>query len=596
MSDGTTTSGVGGGPGCVLRWLACYSLGLTVLLIVPILPTGRVTYQVGDVAREDIRAPRRLDYVSQMETESERVRAAAAVEDIYDLPETRVARQQIARAQEILAYITSVRQDVYATPDEKVALIQAIPDPDLRQFLTPDVIQRLLAIDDGRWANVSEEVVRVLDQAMRTSIRDQDLLQARARVPTLVDVRRVDDEEERIVSSLVRGLLVPNTFVNVEETQAARQQARDEVNAIPRIFEADEIVLREGDIVSDLDLEALDALGLLQTETSWRQVAGVVALVLLVTAILGLALFRYQPDLLTGRSRNVAVVGLLFIAFVLLAKIMIPGRAVLPYLYPAAALSMLITVLLNPELAIIATLLLAILVGQLSAGSLELAVYVAAGGIVAALVLRQVERVNAFFGAGIYVALTNVVVVLVFRLPDSATDLVGILTLIGVALGNGALAASLTLAVFFVVGNLFDITTSLKLLELSQPSHPLQRRLLLQAPGTYHHTLTIASLAEQAAEAIGANALLTRVGAFYHDVGKTIRPHFFTENQMDGVNPHDQLDPYTSADIISAHVDRRFRIGQKIPLAKPRSGVYQRASRRCIYQFYVSESGRGSRR
>jgi hypothetical protein len=547
-----------------------FVVALTTLLIVPILPTGRVTYQVGDVAREDIRALRRLEYVSQLATESERARAAAAVEDTYDLPETRVARQQIARAQEILAYITSVRQDVYATPEEKVALIQAIPDPDLRQVLTPSLIQRLLAIDDGRWAKVSDEVVRVLDQAMRTSIRDQDLAQARARVPTLVDVRRVDDEEERIVSALVRGLLVPNTFINGEQTAAARQQARDAVKPIPSIFEADEIVLREGDIVSDLDLEALDALGLLQTEAGWRQVAGVVALVLLVTVILGLALSRYQPDLLTGRSRSVAVVGLLFIAFVLLAKIMVPGRAVLPYLYPAAALSMLVTVLLNPELAIIATLVLAILVGQMSADSLELAVYVVAGGIVAALALRRVERVNAFFRIGIYVALANVVVVLIFRLPDNATDLLGMLTLIVVALVNGPLVASLTLAIFFVVGNLFDITTSLKLLELSQPSHPLQRRLLLQAPGTYHHTLIIANLAEQAAEVIGANALLTRVGAFYHDIGKTMRPQFFTENQMDGVNPHDQLDPYTSADIIGAHVTdgvelaKRYRLPSRV--------------------------------
>jgi putative nucleotidyltransferase with HDIG domain len=543
-----------------------FVVALTVLLIMPILPTGRVTYQVGDVARADIRAPRRLEYESQIETERERVRAAAAIENIYDLPETRVARQQIKRTQEILAYIASVRQDAYATPDQRVALVEAIPDPDLRQTLNQDQIRRMMAIDDGRWAKVREEVVRVLDQAMRTSIRQQDLAQARGRVPTLVDVQRMDDEEVSIVSTLVRGLLVPNTFVNVEATEAARQAARDAVKPMLRRFEADEIVLREGDIVSDLDLEALDALGLLERAAGWRQVAGVFALVLLVTTILALALLRYQPHLLTGRSRNVALVGLLFIAFVLLAKIMVPGRAVLPYLYPAAALSMLVTVLLNPELAIVATLMLAIPVGQMTANSLALAAYIVVGGLIAALVLRQVERVNAFFRAGIYVGLVNIVVVLIFRLPDDTTDLVGMLTLIVVGLVNGALAASLTLAVFFIVGNLFDITTSLKLLELSQSSHPLQRRLLLQAPGTYHHTLIIASLAEQAAEAIGANALLTRVGAFYHDIGKTVRPHFFTENQLDGVNPHDRLDPYTSADIISAHVTDGLELAKRYRL------------------------------
>lgn len=527
---------------------------LTALLIVPILPTGKVTYAVGDVARADIRAPRRLEYDSQLETEGERNRAAAAVDSIYDLPETRVARQQITRAQEILAFITSVREDAYTTPEQKVELIQAIPDADVRQFLTPERIQLLLAIDDDRWASVRDEVVRVLDQAMRTSIRQEDLDRTRVRVHTLVDVRRMNDEEVAIVSNLVRGLLVPNTFVNVEATEAARQAARDAVRPIPRKFEADEIVLRAGDIVTAPDLEALEALGLLEPEFGWRQVGGLVALVLMVTVILGLALVRYQPHLLAGRSRDVALVGLLFIVFVLLAKFMLPGRAVLPYLYPAAALSMLVTVLINAELAVVASLMLAVVVGQMTANSLELAVHATAGSIVAALTLHKAERVNAFYRAGIYVGLANVVVVWMFRLPDETTDVLGIATLTTVGLANGALSASLTLAIFFIVGSLLDITTSLKLLELSQPSHPLQRRLLLKAPGTYHHSLVIASLAEQAAEAIGANALLTRVGAIYHDIGKTVRPQFFTENQMDGVNPHDRLDPYTSADILSGHV------------------------------------------
>jgi putative nucleotidyltransferase with HDIG domain len=542
---------------------------LTLLLIVPLLPTGQVTYQVGEVARADIRAPRHSEYESQIETQREQDRAASAVDVIYYPPETRVARQQIARAQEILAYVTSVRQDVYATPEQKISWIQAIPDPDLHLAMTPDNVRSILALPDSHWPEVREEVVQVLDQAMRTSIREEDLLQTRVRVQTLVDYR-MTDEEVAIVSTLVRGLLVPNTFINAEATEAARQEARDAVQPALRSFEAGEIVLREGDTVTELELEALREMGLLQAEASWRDIAGALILVLLTTAILGLALFRYQPRLLLGRSRNVALVALLFILFVLVAKFMTPGRAVLPYLYPAAALSMLVTVLLNPELAMVFALVLAILVGYITGNSLELSVYVGAGGLIAALVLRQVERVNAFFGAGIYVGLTNVLVVLIFRLPDAATDTVGMLTLTSIALVNGALAASLTLAVFFVVGNLLDITTSLKLLELSQPSHPLLNQLLLQAPGTYHHTLMIANLAEQAAERIGANPLLTRVGAFYHDIGKTKRPHFFTENQMDGLNPHDRLDPYTSADILRSHVTdglelaRRYRLPGRI--------------------------------
>lgn len=544
---------------------------LAALLIVPLLSTGqgKVTLQVDDVAPEDIRAPYRLEYESQIETEQERRRAAAAVEDIYDPPETRVARQQILRAQQILAYINSVRQDTYATPAQRVAWIQAIPDPDLHSMLTPDKVQQILALDDAAWNKVQDEVVRVLDQAMRDSIREDELAQVRTRVPTLVNVRRMNDQEEVIVSTLVQGLLVPNTFVNVEQTEAVRQQAKEEVQPVLHTLKVDEIVLREGDTVAALDLEALQALGLLQSKTGWREIAGVLVLVVLTTIILGLALIRYQPGLLTGRSRNVALVASLFLLFVLFASLM-TGRVILSYLFPAAALPMLVTVLLNPELAIVASLTLAGLVGSIAADSLELAAYAAAGGLVSALVLRRVERVNAFFRAGVYVGLINVAVVLIFRLPADATDPVGMVTLTLAGILNGGLAASLTLAVFFIVGNLFDITTALKLLELSQPSHPLLRQLLLKAPGTYHHTLVVANLAEQAAERIGADALLTRVGAFYHDVGKTVRPHFFTENQMDGVNPHERLDPYTSAEILMSHVTdglelaKRYRLPSRV--------------------------------
>lgn len=542
-----------------------FVVALTVLLIVPLLPTGQVTLEVGDVARNDIRAPRRLEYISQIETDQERERAAAAVNDIFDPPETRVARQQISRAQEILAFLNSVRQDTYATPEQQIAWVQAIPDIDLHQTLSREKIQHILRMSDSEWDRVREEVVQVLEESMSTSIREDELAQARVDVSILADMR-MTDEEVATVSALVRGLLVPNTFVNTERTEEAQQQARDEIDLVSRTFEAGEIVLREGDTVTELDLEALQALGLLQNEVDWRQIGGALALVLLTTTILGMALYRYQPQPLLMRTRHVALVAFLFILFVAIAKFMVPGRTVLPYLYPAAALSMLVAVLLNPELAVFATLLLAGLVGNITANSLELAAYAATGGLVSVLMLRRVERVNAFFRAGIYVGLTNVVTILVFRLPSGTTDSIGMLTLIVVGLVNGAVAASLTLAIFFVVGNLLDITTALKLLELSQPSHPLLRELLLKAPGTYHHTLLVTSLAEQAAESIGANALLTRVGAFYHDVGKISRPRFFTENQMDGVNPHDQLDPYTSAAILLDHVQAGIELAKRYQL------------------------------
>ena len=135
-----------------------------------------------------------------------------------------------------------------------------------------------------------------------------------------------------------------------------------------------------------------------------------------------------------------------------------------------------------------------------------------------------------------------------------------------VGLVAGALAASLALAAFFVLSALLDLTTPFQLMELSRPTHPLFRQLLLKAPGTYHHTLLVGNMAEAAAERIGADGLLTRVGTYYHDIGKTVRPYFFTENRVGGANPHERLDPRTSAQIIISHVQDGLDLAEKYRL------------------------------
>ena len=177
----------------------------------------------------------------------------------------------------------------------------------------------------------------------------------------------------------------------------------------------------------------------------------------------------------------------------------------------------------------------------------------------------------AFFWAGAVVAACGSLVAIAYRLPQPETDWVGISTLVGAALLNGIASASLTVLLQFFLAQFLGTTTALQLLEISRPDHPLLQRVLRNAPGTYQHSLQVANLAEQASERIGADALLTRVGALYHDVGKALNPAFYIENQMPGApNPHDQLDPAASAEIIIQHVKdglelaRQHRIPRRI--------------------------------
>ena len=216
-----------------------------------------------------------------------------------------------------------------------------------------------------------------------------------------------------------------------------------------------------------------------------------------------------------------------------------------------------------------------------------MALYTGLGGILAALAVGRGERLNQFFWAGLAVAVVNVGILLVFGLQTITLDPIGLLQLLAAGLINGAISASITLAGFFILGGLFDITTSLQLIELARPDHPLLRYILRNAPGTYQHSLQVSNLAEQAAERIGANAMLTRVGALYHDAGKTLHPQFFVENQLDGNNIHDSLAPEESARIIINHIPdgldmaRRHRLPSSVRAFIPE----HHGTLRTMYQY-----------
>ncbi len=510
---------------------------------------------------QDIRAPSRITYQSEITTEEAKQRAEAAVEEIYYPTDATVARQQIEHVMQIFDYIDTVRHDIYATPDAKIALIEAIPDLQL----PPTAINDTVRFDEDSWQRVSQEVLSVLrNEVLPQEIRPGDVEDLRSQVHTFVSLELPEDDAV-LVEAWLRNFIVPNTFPNSEATQQARAEAREAVEPVYVTLEEGEIIVREGEVTTPLAWEALGKLGLRQPQIGWRDIAVRILLTSLLVFILALYLL-YLHRSFWDNWQDMLLVSLLAALAVLAAQLMIPGHVVLGYLFPLAAISMLLTALVDTEIAIVVTMLLSLIVGFIAGGSLEFVLYAFAGGAVASLRLWRIERLNAFLWAGVYVALSNLCVILLFRAAEQDHDLLGAFQIAGASVANAVLAMSLTLGGFFLFSNVLHITTSLQLLELGRPTHPLLRELLLKAPGTYHHSLMVGNLAEQAAQAVGADALLARVGAYYHDIGKMLRPYFFAENQTDGVNPHDRLDPQTSAQIITSHVQDGLQLARKYGL------------------------------
>jgi putative nucleotidyltransferase with HDIG domain len=379
----------------------------------------------------------------------------------------------------------------------------------------------------------------------------------------------LNEQASNVAAEIVRALIQTNSILNQARTEELREQARMAVPVQTALLARGQTIIRAGDIAGLEDVEALTQLGLLQRDwDSWTLVRAVM-FSLIVMAIMMAALYRLRPRTLRD-YQELAVLVVIAVLWLLAAKFLIVPHDWLPYLYPLAALSMVLTALLDLRVAVVLTIGFTLMVNYLGANNPSLVTYMCAGSLAGALVLGRPERLSAFLWAGLAVTITNLLAYLAHR-----TSLVEFENIIWtpeafqmylVVAMNGVISVSVALVGYYALGNLFNITTNLQLNELSRPTHPLLRQLLLKAPGTYHHSIIVSNLAERAAAAIGANAFLARVGAYYHDIGKTVRPYFFTENIADNSSPHDKLDPLTSAQIIISHVNDGVDLAQKYHL------------------------------
>ena len=546
-----------------LLWLfvTVLTVGMTLILVINYGGSAEVMVELGKPAPENVYAPRAIDYQSEILTAQAKEDAANAVEVEYTPFDLSIRREQLRDARAIFAFIDVVRADLYANEAEKLTVLGVIEGVTIEA----EVGKAVLVLDTAQYEQTKTEIIGTIDELMRREIRPDELSAVRrsARQSPNPDLTPT---QETAVTNLAPQFIVANVFPNVEATTQKREDATAAVEPRHRIVLEGQQILQTGDIVTDEDIEILTELGLLRPDRDWRDIASLFMASLLSSVLITLYWQQFHREFAV-KARYLGVLLTITFFFTIAARVMVT-TPVLLYWYPIAAMSMLLAVIFETRLAIMITVVIASIVGFIAPNSLELVVYLAAGGIMSVLTLRDAQRVTAFFRAGLAGALGHVFVLLVFRLPQNVDGLL-LLQQIFFAVGNGILSAALTLVGFYILGSLFGVITILQLQDLSRLDHPLLQQLLRRAPGTYHHSLIVANLAEQAAERTGANSTLVRVGAFYHDVGKMNRPPFFTENQ-EGVNPHDSLDPYTSARIIASHVTdglelaRRYRLPNRI--------------------------------
>jgi putative nucleotidyltransferase with HDIG domain len=556
------------------------TLLVTLILALDFVTRSQVQATLGEPSSEDIIAPESITYVSDVLTEQAQQQAAATVSDQYTSLDLSIARSQKNRVNSVFSFMEDVRADPLADAETKVGYLQQVEGLTIERQVADDI----LSLSTNEYAGARDNILEIVEETMRQGVVEGQLSEARRRA-ALDAAFDLTQSQERIVTALAPQFIVPNIFFDSAATDAMRQAAMAEVEPVSQIVTEGQRILRVGDVVGDDDLEMLDQLGLLEQSLDWRRVVSALMAALMSITIITIYWAMYFEER-QDTARSLTILAVLMGLFLLTAKLLVTGSSPLAYFYPAAALSIIVAVIYSVRLSIVVTVVQAGLVGYIALDSLEMAVYAAAAGILAVLTLRDAQRINALFRAGLVAAVGYASAIVIFQLPtgSGATD---VLTLLAVAVVNGSiLSAGLSLAGVFIIGSIFRIVTPLQLQELSRLDHPLLQELLRRAPGTYHHSIMVANLAEQAAEKVKANSALVRVGAFYHDVGKMNRPPFFTENQNGG-NPHDNLDPYSSARIIISHVSDGLELARKYRLpTRVRDFIAEHHGSRLLRTFF----------
>ncbi len=541
-----------------LRFLALAAIvfGLLLWVILAFRPPPTPGLTPNQPSPANIQASRSISYVSLWRTEQERVRAENSPDTIVYQRNSNIPIQQRGALVSLLQSITTLRDDPALNQRDTVARIGGLPSG--TGTISETTAQIIVALSDADWASVRQQSLDLYDRALSEhnyALTETVIFELRElSLPYWASLYAASPQRRALIAELAGAALTVNVFRDETATQARRQAARESVKPVIVQILAGETIVREGDIVTPDIQEKLEALDELRTETNWPMLAGRAVIAVMIAALFGVYIGVAQREILASR-RAILVIFVLVLINAAAARVLLTPGSDYTYAFPLAALALLFATLFSPALALLASMALSLIVAFVGDGQVVSVMALFLGCAAGIFAIGRGERSLTFFLSGSLVALVLGVLRIGYHLiridAPGWVDLTPALLLSGL---SGLISAVLALGLYNLTAQLAGIVTPMRLMELGHPARPLLRKLIREAPGTYYHSVAVGNLAESAAEAIGADALLLRVASYYHDIGKTVRPFFFIDNQSNRENVHDELDPTTSAGIIADHV------------------------------------------
>lgn len=548
------------------------------LILMTSLITKKYDLSAGDIAKADIKATREV----QDETATkEKIKAA---EDSVALLYSRIDVR--TPAENNIKYFVARVNSINESNKEEKDRIAAMKNDKTFSNLNDNNLGVLAKMSKDDMKGFQDNVISILTEVLNAQIEDDQevLKKTRENVAAKVNNSSIDKNLKDTASVIAQAQVRFNYFYDKDKTEEAKKNAAKNVDDV--MVKKDQIVVKEGEPVTEAQIAILRNLGLLDgnSKLAWYIYVSLGALVFTVIVLQWYYLYRYYNKLFKDSSKLMLLSILSCIALILARSLSL----ISPYLIPFACVPMLITLLIDSKISITVSVINCILISGMVGFNIEITLLALLNSVLGSILLKKMQARNDILYSAFFIAVLNVVITFSMGVLLS-NNITEVLKKSGFSFIGAIVSAVLTIGFLPFFESTFDIITTIKLLELSNPNETLLKQLLIEAPGTYHHSILVANLAEVAAEEVGGNPVLARVGAYYHDVGKIKRPYFFKENQIGNDNPHSKITPNLSTLVITSHVKDGIELAKQSNLPRVlRDIIEQHHGTSLVKYFYLT--------
>lgn len=570
---------------------AFFILLSTLILSIDILPE-QTSLQEGDIAQEDVYyTGADYTYVSQIRTNEAKNKAASNVEQVYHI-DGQVLADLLAAIDGHFMSINRIANNGQAASQQISSLREVLPGE-----YSDATLQYMLSLSESERVSLRDSLKKIISGVMQPGVMAEELATAKTAIEDGIKDLDISVSRQTFLISLLEGLdIKANKEYDAVATASQVEEILRSVSPVQVTVQSGEKIISRGETVTAADVEMLQSLGMKSQNSRIFPYIGVLVLVCVIYTLIIIYIRLYHPQT-RGREANLVLMGTLINFNLLLCKLLSlitisyqPEIAEqVGFLFPLAASSMLLAVLLGRGVAIFITVLMGVCLGLVMDGQLPFAAVAIVGGLVGIFRTSVLNQRGQFVTSSLYIAGANVIVIGAWGLiNNSSFYLIGIGMLLGLI--GGIVSSILAVGILPFLESAFRITTSVRMMELSNSNHPLLKRLMMEAPGTYHHSILVGNLAEAAAEPAGADPQLVRAASYYHDIGKLRRPYFFIENQQPGENPHDKLQPTLSTLVIASHVKDGVEMLREYKFPEEIIDIVEQHHGTCVLSYFYHKA------